>query len=93
VVEMQGRYNVNPLNVLETGSDQTSDLWLWAIEIKRTTAPEPSRGFHLACDDIKPSKKWVVYAGEEEYQMKDGIIVTPLIRMMSTLQRIQHDGS
>ena len=26
----------------------------WAIEIKRSLAPRPSRGFHSACEDIRP---------------------------------------
>ena len=42
---------------------------LWAIEIKRSSAPKVERGFHSACDDLKPSQKWVVYPGQETYPL------------------------
>ncbi len=38
---------------------------LWAIEIKRGSAPKLERGFHLACADLKPDKRFVVYSGNE----------------------------
>lgn len=42
---------------------------LWAIEIKRSLAPKPERGFHLACDELKPDKRFIVYAGVERYPL------------------------
>ncbi len=33
---------------------------LWAVEIKRTTAPKIQKGFDNACDDVQPTKKWIV---------------------------------
>ncbi|WP_233249749.1 ATP-binding protein [Limnohabitans sp. Bal53] len=42
---------------------------LWAIEIKRSSTPKLERGFHSACDDLKPSQKWVVYPGKETYPL------------------------
>ena len=41
----------------------------WAVEIKRSLAPRPSRGFHSACEDIEPGAKFVVYPGEERYRI------------------------
>lgn len=38
---------------------------LWAIEIKRSLAPKLERGFHIACDDLKPQRKLVIYPGDE----------------------------
>ncbi|MFY9184015.1 MAG: ATP-binding protein [Limnohabitans sp.] len=46
---------------------------LWAIEIKRSSAPKVERGFHSACDDLKPSQKWVVYPGQEAYPLTTDI--------------------
>ena len=46
---------------------------LWAIEIKRSSAPKVERGFHSACDDLKPSQKWVVYPGQEPYPLTTDI--------------------
>lgn len=57
----------------------------WAIEIKRSTAPKVERGFHSACEDIQPSRKWLVYPGAEAYPMRDGIEAMPLQAAMQTL--------
>jgi len=42
---------------------------LWAIEIKRSSAPSVERGFHLACADLKPNKRFVVYSGTERFPL------------------------
>ena len=61
---------------------------LWAIEIKRATAPKLSKGFRLACNDIKPVKKWVVYGGEEEYKAKEEVIVISLPKFLTKLRSL-----
>jgi len=43
---------------------------LWAIEIKRSLAPKVEKGFHLACDDLKPERRFVVYPGTERFPLK-----------------------
>jgi len=40
---------------------------LWAIEIKRSSAPIVEKGFHIACGDLKPKRRFVVYPGEERF--------------------------
>ncbi len=57
----------------------------WAIEIKRSSAPALSRGFFIACDDIKPNRSFVVYSGNDRFTMKDGIIAIPLADLMEEL--------
>jgi predicted AAA+ superfamily ATPase len=42
---------------------------LWAIEIKRSSAPKVERGFHEACADLKPAKRFVVYSGNERFPL------------------------
>jgi predicted AAA+ superfamily ATPase len=39
----------------------------WAIEIKRGLAPRPEKGFHHACEDIAPDRRYLVYSGAERY--------------------------
>jgi predicted AAA+ superfamily ATPase len=39
----------------------------WAIEVKRGLAPKVEKGFHLACDDLKPKRRLVVYSGDDRY--------------------------
>ena len=46
---------------------------LWAIEIKRSLAPKLERGFHVALEDLQPSKTFLVYAGEERYPKAEGV--------------------
>ncbi len=41
----------------------------FAIEIKRSSSPKVSKQFHVACEDIKPTRKLVIYAGEERFSM------------------------
>ena len=57
----------------------------WAIEVKRSTTPKVERGFHNACEDIKPVKKWVIYPGTEAYPLADDIEVMPLHAAMREL--------
>jgi predicted AAA+ superfamily ATPase len=45
----------------------------WAIEIKRSLAPKLERGFHLACDDINPDRRLVVYGGTESFPLAKGV--------------------
>ena len=46
---------------------------IWALEIKRSTAPSVSRGFHAACEDLKPKRKLVVHAGDESFPLSRGV--------------------
>lgn len=57
----------------------------WAIEVKRSTSPKVERGFFSACEDIKPTKKWVIYPGVDAYPLNDDIQAMPLHTAMQTL--------
>ncbi len=57
----------------------------WAIEIKRSTTPKVERGFYSACEDIQPSRKWLIYPGSECYPLGDGIEVMSLHDAMQAL--------
>ena len=46
---------------------------LWAIEIKRSLNPKLDRGFHEACADMAPARKFVVYPGAERYKLASDI--------------------
>lgn len=41
----------------------------WAIEIKRGLVPRIEKGFYIACDDILPDRRFVVYGGTERYPL------------------------
>ena len=46
---------------------------LWAVEIKRSLSPKVERGFHIACDDLKPARRLVVYAGDDRVPMSHDV--------------------
>ena len=47
----------------------------WVIEIKRSSAPTVSRGFHLAAADVGATRRLVVAPVAARYPMRDGIEV------------------
>lgn len=55
---------------------------LWAVEVKRSLgSPHPSKGFHLACQDVKATRRVVVYPGQDRYRI-DGtteVVALPAI--------------
>ena len=66
--------------VLEGGNQQ-----VWAIEIKRSSAPKVSKGFHRACEDIKATKKFVIYGGEDQFPLAADTQVIGLAEFLTML--------
>lgn len=64
---------------------QLPDQQLWAIEIKRTTAPRTSRGFELAANDLAAARRFVVYSGAEEFPLSAEATAAPLETAMAEL--------
>jgi uncharacterized protein len=60
---------------------------LLAIEIKKSSSPRLERGFHEACNDIKPTDRYVVYSGTEKYQIKEGIYAIGLAELMNEITK------
>jgi predicted AAA+ superfamily ATPase len=42
---------------------------LWAIEIKLGLTARPERGFHVACNDVQPTRRIVVTGGQDRYPL------------------------
>ena len=61
---------------------------LWAIEIKRSSVPKLSRGFHTACEDLKPVRRFVVHGGRESFVIGKGVEALSLLDMMETLSAL-----
>lgn len=51
---------------------------IWAIEIKRTTTPKVTRGFHTGAEDIKANRKLLIYAGEHDVPVAEDVRAIPL---------------
>jgi uncharacterized protein len=62
----------------------------WAIEIKSNLSPKPEKGFYYACSDLKPARAFVVYPGDERYQIAEEVEAISLGELMSTLAMLGH---
>jgi predicted AAA+ superfamily ATPase len=59
----------------------------WAIEIKRSLAPKVRRGFYDALNDVKPTRAFVIYGGNERYPLREGVEAISLMDLMLELSK------
>jgi len=57
-----------------------------AIQVKRSSAPSPDKGFALACDDLAIRKRFVVYPGIEQFGLRHGAQAISLRDMVQLLR-------
>ena len=62
---------------------------LWAIEIKRSSAPKVEKGFHIACADLNPAARFVVYPGTERFPLSHGAVAIGLAALAAELQSLK----
>jgi predicted AAA+ superfamily ATPase len=70
--------------VLELGKNEC-----WAIEVKRGSTPQVTRGFHTACVDLQASRRLVIYPGMDNFSLGQGIEVMGLLQAITELQKIR----
>ena len=58
-----------------------------AIEIKRSSAPQASKGFRLACEDLRPTEALLVYPGAERIPLGRGVEAIGLNDAIALVQR------
>lgn len=66
---------------------------LWAIEIKRSSAPKVTKGFHIACEDSQPARSLVVYPGKERYPITATIEAISLEALMKELLNFEKNDA
>ena len=59
---------------------------VWAIEIKRSSAPVLKKGFYSACEDIEATHKFVIYSGTERFPMAGGAEAIGLIEFLKLVE-------
>src|SRR5580658_4674722 len=59
---------------------------LWVIEVKRSSAPKVERGFHSACADLDPQRRFVVYPGTERFPLDDTTDAIGVVALAKALQ-------
>ena len=60
----------------------------WVIEIKHADAPKLTRGFHEACCDLQPTRRFVVYPGKVRFPINeetDAIPMPDLCRLLGNV--------
>ena len=57
----------------------------WAIEVKRSRAANPARGFFEACEDLNPARRIVVHAGTERFPVRDQVEAIGLRELADSL--------
>jgi uncharacterized protein len=51
----------------------------WAVEIKRSSAPSVSKGFHIAAQDVQAHERVVVHAGPDSFPLAAGVRAMTLL--------------
>lgn len=59
----------------------------WAIEIKRNSTPAVSKGFYIACEDVQPQRRYVVYSGKDRFSLGQGVTAISLFELMNDIQQ------
>lgn len=57
-----------------------------ALEIKRASAPQPSKGFWSGVADIRPTAAFVVYPGKERFSLGPGVEALPVTLLGKVLR-------
>ena len=58
----------------------------WAVEIKRSPSAGISRGFHLACSDVRPERTLIVHAGGDRYPVSGALEAISVRELASELR-------
>ena len=65
------------------------DGTVWAIEVKRSSAPKAERGFHSACADLDPAKRFLVYPGVERFPLDEFTDAIGVVALANELQSVK----
>jgi predicted AAA+ superfamily ATPase len=57
----------------------------WVVEIKRGLSPDLSPGFYNSIEDLQPAKSFVIYGGDDRFQIDPGVEMISLPLLMETL--------
>lgn len=61
---------------------------IWAVEVKKNSAPKLERGFHSALEDLQPDHAFVVYTGSDRYLKSQNVTVLSLRELAQELARL-----
>lgn len=58
---------------------------IWAIEIKHGVAPKIGKHYNQTFDDVGATHKFILYGGEDEFSVANGLKIISLSRLMEKL--------
>lgn len=61
----------------------------WAIEIKRSLSPTLEKGFYLACEELEPERRLVIYPGEVSFPLKNDVTALSISAAARMLQDVR----
>ncbi len=67
---------------------QLSSMQRWAVEIKYGVAPKINRHFSENCKMLDVTHKYVIYGGENEFSIGDGVIMISLVKFLQKLSNL-----
>ena len=65
------------------------DNQLWAIEIKRSSAPKVEKDLRIAPEDLQPDRTFLVHSRDDHYPMGGGIEAISLTALADALAGLQ----
>ena len=60
---------------------------IWAIEIKRSSSPVLKRGFFFACEDVKATRRLMIYPGNDRFLTEGGVEVISLEGFLEEIKK------
>jgi len=54
----------------------------------RSLSANVARGFHTACDDIKPARAFLIHAGDDRYPVSDKLEAISVRQLMAEFQQL-----
>lgn len=73
--------NQNEIDLVLEGPDRS----VWAVEIKKSIAPKINVGFHRAAEDIKATRKFVIYSGTDRFPISGEVEIIGLIPFLKLI--------
>ena len=68
--------------VIEFGLDE-----YWAVEVKASSTPSLTKGFHLACEDLKVKQKFVIYTGVDKFPSSHDTTIMSLAHFIEEMKK------
>lgn len=67
---------------------QLSSIQRWAVEIKYGSAPKINRHFGENCAMIDATHKYVIYGGDDEFSIGNGVVMISLVKFLQKLSSL-----